>query len=233
MLNEFELVCFDAGGTLLRPYPSVGEIYSRTAQKHGCIARPEEIEKRFRDLWHRKDAIASLVSYSDEKIEKEWWALIVKEVFAAFPPVRDFDAFFTELYEDFGGAGCWQLYPETLTALEAVKNSGKKMCIISNWDSRLLKLCKAFEIEGYFDFILISAVFGASKPNPKIFQEALQIAGVHSSKAVHIGDSLEDDIRGAANAGMHSVFLDRHSRERHGYSHFENVPVISALDELI
>ena len=49
------------------------------------------------------------------------------------------------------------------------------MGIISNWDSRLFSLCKDLGLDAYMDFILASAVFGASKPSPKIFEEAASL----------------------------------------------------------
>lgn len=233
MTESFEMICFDAGGTLLRPFPSVGEIYSRVARRYGCIVPAESIETRFRELWQKRDSIGSLVSYSDEKIEKDWWRLMVKEVFSHFDPVADFDSFFHELYDLFAGPECWQLYPETLEVLEELRRRKKKMCVISNWDSRLLNLCKQLELEQYFEFILISAVFGFSKPNPKIFQEALKRAGAAPAEALHIGDSLEDDVRGALDAGMSAVFLDRHARGDEHYAHFNNIAVVQDLRGLL
>jgi len=231
--ERIKMICFDAGGTLLRPYPSVGEIYSRVAQRYGCTAGAEDIEKRFRELWHTRDSVGSLVSYSDEKIERDWWRQMVKEVFSHFEPLTDFDAFFHELYDLFAGPECWQLYPETIDVLEEFQKRGKRMCVISNWDSRLLNLCKGFALEKYFEFILISAVFGASKPNPRIFQEALRCAGAKPSEAVHIGDSLEDDVQGALKAGMKAVFLDRHERRTEHYAHFKDIPVVTDLRGLL
>ncbi|HRY84897.1 MAG TPA: HAD-IA family hydrolase [Candidatus Omnitrophota bacterium] len=106
--------------------------------------------------------------------------------------------------------------------------------LVSNWDSRLFKLCEGLGIDSYFDFKVISAVFGAAKPNPKIFLEALKKANVPAADAVHVGDSLEDDIRGAHLAGIQGIWLDRSGR--HGgltQEHKEFVTVIRDLKELI
>jgi len=106
--------------------------------------------------------------------------------------------------------------------------------MVSNWDSRLLKLCEGLGIDRYFDFKVISAVFGAAKPDPKIFQEALRQADVRADEAVHVGDSLEDDVRGAHLVGIKTLWLDRSNR--HGTltrDHQDFVNVIRDLRELL
>lgn len=214
MLSHHKLISFDAGGTLFRPYPSVGFIYAEVAARYGCHVEEDKIEARFRELWAHKDSMHSGHSHLTEKIEKEWWKHLVRDVFAVFDEIREFDAFFDELYHRFAGPDSWQLFPETLEVLEELRRRKLRVCIISNWDSRLLKLCEGLGIHDYFEFILISAVFGASKPNAPIFAEACRRAGVQPQDVIHIGDSLEDDIHGATRSGMRAVLIDRQGRHR-------------------
>lgn len=61
----------------------------------------------------------------------------------------------------------------------------------------------------YFTFSVTAAEAGVMKPNPKIFRQALALAGVTDpSRAVHIGDSEEDDVTGAHHAQMKSIWLN-------------------------
>jgi putative hydrolase of the HAD superfamily len=209
--SKIKMISFDAGGTLLSPYPSVGEIYSRVAKKYDRLISPLEINQSFHRVWQKKD-MHDLISHSDEKIEKTWWGEIVKEVFVPFEAFDDFDLFFNDLFDYFASPDCWRLFPETIETLEILNQKGIRMCVISNWDSRLVTLCRSFEIEKYFEFILISAVFGVSKPHPKIFEEACRKAHLLPNEILHVGDSLEDDVQGAMRSGLHTVFLDRHAR---------------------
>ena len=160
--------------------------------------------------WKKRDGLSQLTSRLDEKIEREWWKDIVRDVFTAFGPIRNFDVFFEELYHLFASPESWRLYPGVKGILDEIKRRGKRLGIVSNWDSRLFKLCDGFGITGYFDFILASAVFGASKPGPRIFQEALDRMKIHAGEALHVGDSFEDDVRGAHALGIHTVLIDRH-----------------------
>ena len=54
---------------------------------------------------------------------------------------------------------------------------GYRLGVISNWDSNLPEMCRAWGIAPFFDFILASWGVGYAKPNPRIFQEAVHRAG--------------------------------------------------------
>lgn len=212
MIQSYKAVFFDAGGTLLYPYPSVGEIYQEVAARYGSKAAGHELQGRFLACWRRKDEISNPASHSSEKVEREWWRSLVADVFKDFGPLRDFEAFFDELYDLFARPEVWRLYPGVTDVLEALKKQGKKLVIVSNWDSRLFRLADFFKLNRYFDEILASAVVGASKPSAKIFKEALKRTGTAPGEAVHVGDSFEDDIQGAASAGIAAILVDYHGR---------------------
>ena len=227
-------ILLDAGGTLFHPFPSVGHHYSTVAAKHGCRVSEKEVEAAFRRVWSEHDGIGDLRSHSDEKIEKEFWRKIVAAVFKDFKGIKAFDPFFDELHDLFAEPGVWKLYPEVEEVLRSLKERKFVLGMVSNWDSRLLKLCKGLGIDRYFDFKVISAVFGAAKPNPKIFEEALKKANVPACEAMHVGDSLEDDVRGAHLAGIRVIWIDR--SERHAtltQNHQDFVTVIRDLRELL
>jgi putative hydrolase of the HAD superfamily len=230
LVAKYKTIFFDAGGTLLHPHPSVGEIYQQAAARYGCVVEAKKLDMLFREAWLRRDGLSSLASHSSEKIERDWWRNLVEEVFSSVGGVPNFNDFFHELYDHFGSAACWRLYPEVPEVLKQLKSQNKKLGIISNWDSRLFKLCDSLELNQYFDFILISAVFGASKPSPKIFEEALRHAGAGPHEAIHIGDSLEDDIHGAKRVGIDAILIDRHPEKRKKH---EGVRMIHTLSELL
>lgn len=209
MLKQFDFIFFDAGGTLFRPWPSVGEVYEQVAARFGSTAKAAQLEKLFHKAWLKRDGLSHLAGGSSEKIERDWWKELVLEVFTETGGISNFENFFHELYDVFGHPDCWRLYEETVTTLENLKDSGKKLGIISNWDSRLFQLCDGLGIRKYFDFVLASSVFGAAKPSPEIFKEALRLANAQPRQTVHIGDSLEDDIKGASNVGIKAILIDR------------------------
>lgn len=227
-------VFFDAGGTLFRPFPSVGHHYSSVASRYGCRVSAEEVEAAFHRVWRDHDKIGDLKSHLTEKNEKEFWRKVVTEVFKGFGGVSSFDKFFNELHDLFAQPEVWKFFPDAEEVLHELKNKGYILGLVSNWDSRLIKLCKGLGLDRFMDFMVISAVFGAAKPDPKIFREALRKAGVEAEEAIHVGDSLEDDIRGAHLAGIKSVWLDRSGRhETLAKDHQEFVSMIRDLRELL
>ena len=75
--------------------------------------------------------------------------------------------------------------------------------------SRLDQLCQRLGLAPYLDFCISSAEVGAEKPNPAIFQAALERAGVLPEEALHVGDQHRSDVLGAQSVGMHAVLMDR------------------------
>jgi putative hydrolase of the HAD superfamily len=62
-------------------------------------------------------------------------------------------------------------------------------------------------ISHFFSAILVSEAFGFRKPHAKMFQEILRRLNVKADEAVYVGDSPLEDIRGAKEAGMRTVFV--------------------------
>lgn len=61
-----------------------------------------------------------------------------------------------------------------------------------------------------WDFGVFSGLEGVEKPNPRIYEIALQRAGnVAPEEVLHIGDSMRKDYVPARSVGMHALLLDR------------------------
>ena len=86
--------------------------------------------------------------------------------------------------------------------------------VISNWDSRLHTILESTGLAEHFDFILASAEVGSTKPDGKIFAEALKRSGVMPEDACHIGDDPRTDVHGAGTAGMDAILIDRTGRHK-------------------
>jgi putative hydrolase of the HAD superfamily len=63
-------------------------------------------------------------------------------------------------------------------------------------------------IGGYFQNVIISEVVGVNKPDPEIFEHALNLAGAQKSESLMIGDSLVADVYGALNFGMDAIYFN-------------------------
>ena len=85
-----------------------------------------------------------------------------------------------------------------------------RLALVTNGapDVQREKLARA-TLTHYFAAIVISAEIEVGKPDPRIFTTALDAVGATAGDAVMIGDSLPRDIRGAHNAGLRSIWVDR------------------------
>jgi putative hydrolase of the HAD superfamily len=63
-----------------------------------------------------------------------------------------------------------------------------------------------------FDVSVISGFVKIEKPDPAIYELALERARVEPTKAIHVGDSMSMDVEPAGSVGMHTVLLDREGR---------------------
>ena len=64
------------------------------------------------------------------------------------------------------------------------------------------------KIDNYFKTVTNSEMAGVKKPNPKIFDFALQVANTNVDQSIMIGDNYEADVLGAINVGMDAIFFD-------------------------
>jgi len=71
-------------------------------------------------------------------------------------------------------------------------------------------LHKALDKNGLaFKYVMTSEIAKAYKPNPKIFLEALKLLRCNSKEVLFVGDSQQDDIVGAKNVGLSTVWVNR------------------------
>lgn len=210
--RKYAVIFFDAGGTLIHPYPSVGTVYAEVGKRHGIERSPAEIESAFRAVWRQMQAkrAQNTLRYGVNAEEsKAWWQEVVEQVFRSIGIQQDIKAYFAEVYQVFAEPRCWRLFPEVLAVLQYLQGMGYPLGIISNWDTRLPGILEGMGLAPYFRYIVISSQVGAEKPDPRIFETALQVAGVSPERALHIGDSATDDVTGAERVGMQGVLLDR------------------------
>lgn len=195
---------FDVGGTLIRPWPSVGAVYARVGRNYGIDAADDAMEQAFRTAWG--ELRQGPLTTSD----KQWWRTLVQRALASIGHDEDED-YFTALYETFAEADTWRVYPDVVPALRAVHGRGWHVGAISNWDQRLRPLLTRLALSQHFDSITVSCEVGAEKPDARIFGAALQAAGVRAEEAWHVGDAASEDVRGAEAAGIRAVLIDRNN----------------------
>ena len=227
-LSPFKAVFFDVGGTLIRVYPSVGDVYARHARPFGYSGSVEVLNKGFVAQWKKMGGIESLRDQSGAEAERKFWSELVYEVFKPLGGLNRFEEYFDLIFEEFRDKSNWRVYDDVIESeiLEKLRKRGVVLGVISNWDSRLISTLENIGLARYFDFILPSAVVGSAKPDKKIFEEALRRSGVAPHEACHIGDEMRTDVAGAEGVGIHPILLDRDNR-------FDKADKITSFMELV
>ncbi|NMH87769.1 YjjG family noncanonical pyrimidine nucleotidase [Flavivirga algicola] len=103
------------------------------------------------------------------------------------------------------------LFDNTFEILDYLNLNYNLHIITNGFDEVQHKKLKGSNIDNYFKTVTNSEMAGVKKPNPEIFNFALNLANSNSSQSVMIGDSYEADILGAKNIGMEVVFFDVHN----------------------
>lgn len=103
-------------------------------------------------------------------------------------------------------------FEDVVPCLRALRERGLILVAASNWDCSLADALGRVGIGGLLDGAVSSAVAGAAKPDPAVFRAALAEAGCTSGEALFVGDSLENDVRGAEAVGMRAVLIARDGR---------------------
>jgi putative hydrolase of the HAD superfamily len=100
-------------------------------------------------------------------------------------------------------------YPDAAPALRELRDRGEKLVAVSNWDCSLPAVLERCGLGELLDGVVSSAVAGARKPDPAIFEPALELAGCGPDEALHVGDTPEEDVEGARAAGIRALLIDR------------------------
>ncbi len=106
--------------------------------------------------------------------------------------------------------------PEVLATLEELRRAGYRMGLVSNISLRPDLMRADLERMGlaqYLDATVFSSEVGVRKPDPRIFQEALDRLRVEPPETVFVGDRLYDDVSGAQAVGMRSVLTRQFRQE--------------------
>ncbi len=109
------------------------------------------------------------------------------------------------------------LFPNTIDILEYLKPKYRLHVITNGFQEIQEKKMRNSGILDYFNHVVNSEMAGVKKPNPYIFQLALNRAGIPPENAIMVGDSLEADILGAQAVGFHTLHFNAHNDPLHDY----------------
>lgn len=224
------MVFFDAGETLLRPYPSFGELFVTTAADHGVNIEPAAVNDVRRRLAPHLIELAEESGVDQPSLLPErsydFWGYVYRR-FLDELGIQD-ESLVQRLFDVFSDSSSYKLYDDSLPTLLDLQERGYRLGLISNFEGWLEKLLIELEVGHLFDTTVISAVEGIEKPDPAIYELALERSGAEPQRSAMIGDSPANDVEPSAKVGMVPVLLDRSG----AYPDVDGCPRVTSLEDL-
>ncbi len=100
------------------------------------------------------------------------------------------------------------LFPYAHETLQYLQNKYNLHLISNGFKEACTTKLDQSNLRQYFKTIVISEVVGVNKPDPRIYNFAVEQAQADFQQSVMIGDNLEADVRGAQRAGMDAIFFN-------------------------
>ena len=199
--RQFDAVVLDAGGVLLLPDPAIlraGFERVGVAPDDEAIRRAHYASMRELDRIRRVDWTAVDRVFAAE-------AGIAEADFATVLPVIE-DVYLRQPFVPIDGV---------VEGLQAVADAGFALAIVSNASGSVAehlathRICAADGSAGVkVEVVVDSAIVGIEKPDPRIFDFALDALGVPADRSLYVGDTVYFDVDGARAAGMPVVHVD-------------------------
>jgi putative hydrolase of the HAD superfamily len=205
-MTVLRAVLFDVDFTLCRPGPELSaERYARVAGRHGIeidVARYDEA---------REAAALNLKRHPELLHDDTIWHRFTEEIFVGMGgPVEIASECATEIEQGWEVSENFELFEDVMPVLEELRRAELRLGLVSNGIRDLREFVVHHRLD--VDAVIGSRAHGYVKPHPTIFQAALQQLGVEPEVAVMVGDSLEEDVKGARALGLRAILMDREDR---------------------
>ncbi|MEU6555402.1 HAD family hydrolase [Streptomyces sp. NPDC046915] len=166
-------------------------------------ASPEEAVLRWREITDQQWARFSAGELSFEAQRQERVRVFLGQGLTD----AEADAWFRRYVAHYEAA--WALFPDVLPVLDALAASHRH-AVLSNSSIHVQeRKLRTLGVRDRFEAVLCAAELGVSKPEARAFLAACEALGLPPHEVAYVGDHPEIDGRGAAEAGLRSVWIDR------------------------
>lgn len=233
---RYDLVCLDAGFTLLMPRRTLADALAGVLEQRGQAVRRDDLHRAWEVadqwFWQEYHRPHNDTWGSDERIEQTWrdyHSVMLGELGYGDRRHELLDAILDSQF----AADAWELYPDVEEALAELRAAdGLRVGVVSDWGSNLGGILSSLGLDRYLDFVIASGAVGVAKPDPALYRIALERGGAAADRALMVGDSLRADVEGARAAGMDGVLLVRADGAAQRDQEASEAHTISSLAEL-
>ena len=111
--------------------------------------------------------------------------------------------------EEMMAAIRFRAFGDAAPTLAELRALAVRLVCVSNWDYSLPDVLARVGLADELDGVVTPAAVGARKPDPRLFEAALEVAGCAADEALHVGDTPTEDVEGAKAAGIRALLIDR------------------------
>jgi len=220
-MNNLSLISFDADQTLFDfervMFKALATVSEHLHDRYGIRIGPIALKER-------RDRIAANAKATTTMLElrRRSFHEVLEEHGVTEPSAAKTA---TRLFEEVR-FGTVYLYKDTLPTLSSLAEKFP-LALLTNGNSTAAKA----QIGEYFSHSILAEDIGFRKPDKRIFNALLIEAGIPAYELMHVGDSLDSDVRGALDIGATAVYLNRNElqNETEVTPHYE----ITKLTELL
>jgi HAD superfamily hydrolase (TIGR01549 family) len=212
--NDFAAIFFDLDGTIRHNRPRGIDIFHKFAFELG-VAFEDEVKKQAERWTHKyfamSDAMQEDILATGGSLSGDFWLKYARRHLERLGAPQDY---LEELSIIISEKMDVSYQPESyvsedvLPTLEILREDEFSLGLITNRSQSIATLLEEHELTDVFDVILTAGEVGYWKPDPRIFQYALQVMKVEAGKAVYIGDNYFADVLGSRAAGLIPVLFD-------------------------
>ncbi len=209
--SRYQAVTLDATGSLIH-CPRLGELYAEVLTRHGHTVDAAQARRLVDTVWKEFDCATSVHEDrfgSHPEGARGWWRRFLDRLCEHLGGRRPSRFAAAELYDRFGQAAAWEVYPEVPNVLSRLRGRRVRLAVVANWDERLPLLLARLGLAEYFESVITSQGTGVEKPHPLIFQTALRVLELEPAEVLHLGDRPFEDVEGSEAVGMAAGLIDR------------------------
>jgi putative hydrolase of the HAD superfamily len=213
-MPKVRAIVFDAGGTLICPARPVGETYAKFAHRYGVKLAAAATDAAFFKAFKACSPREKNTVPSDGN-DRAWWKLVVRRSLpeAVFSDTAIFEEFFEAVYLHFAKTEAWEVYPEVMEVLEALRDYPVDLVVLSNWDSRLHPVLDGHGLGEQLPRRFISTELGWEKPDPAIYRHVTERLDLPPGSLLSVGDNARNDVEAPRKAGWQTLQIERPKRD--------------------
>lgn len=205
-LSDLRTISFDGDGTLWDFRSAMQKALELTLKQLRLIVANNAAEQlTVREMMEIRDSVASELGEGSVTHEEIRYAAFVRTLEQVRSPSQVVAEQLYQIYMDARFTSI-RLYPDVSDALSNLR-SRYQIGMVSNGNT----YPERSGLPNTFHFTVFAHECGFAKPDPRIFELALVRSGSLPERVLHVGDSLENDVFGANNCGLRSVWLNRNN----------------------